>query len=155
MAPLTPASLLGRSELGGTPWDLRRAPAALASSAALQQPNGRYAVCCRHASRLRFRTVGFDLAVARRERLDLIAAVRRGEEPVSPHLLFETVAGWWLEGFEAMAAAQEWHPRTLEAHRYHVDQHLLPAMGRRRIASTTVDDVAELRGKRLGVHLAR
>ncbi len=24
-----------------------------------RQPNGKYAVCCRHAGRLRFRTVGF------------------------------------------------------------------------------------------------
>jgi hypothetical protein len=26
-----------------------------------RQPNGKYAVCWRHAGRLRFRTVGFDL----------------------------------------------------------------------------------------------
>jgi integrase len=39
-----------------------------------RQPNGKYAVCWRHAGRLRFRTVGFDLAEARRERLALIAA---------------------------------------------------------------------------------
>jgi hypothetical protein len=37
-----------------------------------RQPNGKYAVCWRHAGRLRFRTVGFDLAEARRERLALI-----------------------------------------------------------------------------------
>ena len=29
-----------------------------------RQPNGKYAVCSRHAGRLRFRTVGFDLAEA-------------------------------------------------------------------------------------------
>ena len=33
---------------------------------------------------------------------------------------------------------------TLEAHRYRLDRHLLPALARRRIASITVDDVAEL-----------
>jgi integrase len=37
--------------------------------------------------------------------------------PVSPRLRFETVAGWWLERFEAKVAAGERHPRTLEAHR--------------------------------------
>lgn len=42
------------------------------------QPNGKYAVCCRHAGKLRFRTVGFDLAVARRERAALIALRREG-----------------------------------------------------------------------------
>ncbi len=65
-------------------------------------------------------------------------------EQVSPRLLFETMAGWWLERFEAMVAAEERHPRTLEAHRYHLDKHLLPAGGRRRIGSITFDDVAEL-----------
>jgi CBS domain-containing protein len=33
---------------------------------------------------------------------------------------------------------------TLEAHRYQLDHHLLPAFGRRRVAAFTVDDVAEL-----------
>jgi integrase len=109
-----------------------------------RQANGKYAVCWRHAGKLRFRTVGFDLAAARRERLALIAATRHGTVPVSPRLRFETVAGWWVERFEAKVAAGERHPRTLEAHRYHLDQHLLPAMGRRRIAAITVDDVARL-----------
>jgi Phage integrase family/Phage integrase, N-terminal SAM-like domain len=109
-----------------------------------RQPNGKYAVCCRHAGRLHFRTVGSNLAEARRERLALIAATREGSVPVSPRLRFETVAGWWLERFEAKVAAGERHPRTLEAHRYQLDRHLLPAFGRRRIAALTVDDVAEL-----------
>src|SRR5215207_4101925 len=109
-----------------------------------RQRNGKYAVCWRHAGRLRFRTVGFDVAAARRARLALIAATRDGKVPVSPRLRFETVAGWWLERFEAKVAAGERHPRTLEAHRYQLDRHLLPALGARRIASITVDDVAEL-----------
>lgn len=109
-----------------------------------RQPNGKYAVCWRHAGRLRFRTVGFDLTDARRERLAMIAATREGKVPVSPRLRFETVAGWWLERFEAKVAAGERHTRTLEAHRYQLDRHLLPALGRRRVASLTVDDVAEL-----------
>jgi integrase len=109
-----------------------------------RQPNGKYAVCWRHAGRLRFRTVGFDIAAARRERLALIAATREGSVPVSPRLRFETVAGWWLDRFEAKVAAGERHPRTLEAHRYQLDRHLLPALGRRAIASLTVEDVAEL-----------
>jgi hypothetical protein len=43
-----------------------------------RQPNGKYAVCWRHAGRLRFRTIGFDVAEARRERLALIAATHEG-----------------------------------------------------------------------------
>jgi integrase len=109
-----------------------------------RQPNGKYAVCCRRAGRLHFRTVGFDLAEARRERLALIAATREGTVPVSPHLRFETVASRWLERFEAKVASGERHPRTLEAHRYQLDGHLLPALARRRIASLTVNDVAAL-----------
>jgi hypothetical protein len=82
-----------------------------------RQPNGKFAVCWRHAGRLRFRTVGGDLAEARQERLALIAATREGKLPVSPRLRFETVAGWWLDRFEAKVVAGERHPRTLEAHR--------------------------------------
>ena len=108
------------------------------------QPNGKYAMCCRHAGRLRFRTAGSDLAEARRERSALIAAVRCGAVPASPHLRFNTVAGRWLERFEAKVASGERHPRTLEAHRYQLDRHLLPAFACRRLASITVDDVAAL-----------
>jgi len=108
------------------------------------QRNGKYAVCWRHAGRLRFRTVGFDVAEARRARLALIAATREGKLPVSPRLRFETVAGRWLERFEAKVAAGERHPRTLEAHRYQLDRHLIPAFGPLGIAAITVDDVAEL-----------
>jgi hypothetical protein len=93
---------------------------------------------------LRFRTVAFDRTEARRARLALIAATRDAKLPVSPRLRFETVARWWLERFEAKVAAGERHPRTLEARRYQLDRHLLPALGRRRIASITVDDVAGL-----------
>ena len=107
-------------------------------------PNGKYAVCCGRAGRLRYRTVGPDLALARSERPALVTAAEAGVAPVSPGLRFDAVAGWWLERFDAKVAAGERHPRTLEAHRYHLDRHLLPALGGRRIASITVDDVAEL-----------
>ena len=107
-------------------------------------PNGKYAVCCRRAGRLLYRTVGSDLLLARSERQALVTAAEAGVAPVSPRLRFDTVAGRWLERFEAKVAAGERHPRTLEAHRYHLDRHLLPELGRRQIASITVDDVAEL-----------
>jgi hypothetical protein len=56
-----------------------------------RQPNGKYAVCWRHAGRLRFHTVGFDVAEERRERLARIAATGEGKVPVAPRLPFETV----------------------------------------------------------------
>ena len=46
-----------------------------------RQPNGKYAVCWRHAGKLRFRTVGFDLAEARRERLALTLLILRSRGP--------------------------------------------------------------------------
>jgi hypothetical protein len=109
-----------------------------------RQANGKYAVGWRHAGRLRFRTVGFDLTEVRHARLALIAATHQATVPVSQRLRFETIAGWWLERFEAKVAAGERHPRTVEAHRYQLDRHLLPALGPRAIASLAVDEVAEL-----------
>jgi integrase len=43
-----------------------------------------------------------------------------------------------------MVAAGERHPRTYEAHRFHLDHDLLPRLGRRRISSLGVEDIAEL-----------
>jgi integrase len=111
-----------------------------------RQPNGKYAVCTRHAGVLHFRTAGFDLAEARRRREALIAAVREGRAPASPRLRFDTVAGWWLERFEGKVASGERHPRTLEAHRYQLERHLLPALGARQVGAIGVGAVAELLG---------
>jgi integrase len=41
-------------------------------------------------------------------------------------------------------AAGERHPRTYEAHRFHLDHDLLPRLGSRRVASLGVEDVARL-----------
>lgn len=87
-----------------------------------------------------------DLALARLQREALIAAAEAGVAPASPRVRFATVAAWWLERFEARVAAGERHPRTLEAHRYHLEHHLLPALAPRRISAVTVDDVAALLG---------
>ncbi len=68
-------------------------------------PNGKYAVVCRRAGRQRYRTVGSDLALARSEREALIAAAEAGVAPASPRVRFGTVAGWWLERFEAKVSS--------------------------------------------------
>jgi len=109
-----------------------------------RQANGKYAICARRAGVLHFRTIGYDLSAARIARTALIAALGRGEVPASPRLRFDTVADWWLVRFEAKVAAGERHPRTLEGHRYHLEQNLLPALASRRIAALGVDDVAAL-----------
>jgi hypothetical protein len=86
-----------------------------------RQANGKYAVCARRAGRLHFRTTGRDLEAAQGARAELIAALAAGRVPASPLLRFDTVAAWWRERFEAKVAVGERHPRTLEAHRYHLE----------------------------------
>lgn len=109
-----------------------------------QQPNGKYAVCFMLAGKPRFRTVAGGLDAARREREVLAAAAEAGALSVSPRLRFATVAGRWLARFEERVAAGERRERTLEAHRYYLDKHLLPALGRRLIRTIGVEDVAAL-----------
>jgi hypothetical protein len=107
-----------------------------------RQPNGKYAVCFMLAGKPRFRTVERDLDAARREREQLAAAADAGALSVSPQRRFATVAGRWLSRFEQRVAAGERREQTLEAHRYYLDKHLLPALGRRLIRTTGVEDVA-------------
>jgi integrase len=109
-----------------------------------RQPNGKYAACFMLAGKPRFRTVEGDLDAARRERELLAAAAEAGALSVSPRLRFATVAGRWLARFEQRVAAGERRERTLEAHRYYLDKHLLPALGRRLIRTIGVEDVAAL-----------
>ena len=107
-----------------------------------RQANGKYAVCARRAGRLHFRTAGRDLEAARGARAELIAALAAGR--VRPHRGCASTPSPLLERFEAKVAAGERHPRTLEAHRYQLEQNLLPTLASRRIASLDVDDVAAL-----------
>jgi integrase len=111
-----------------------------------RQPNGRLAVCARHAGRLHFRTCDGDHEAARRAREELVAGLAAGRVPASPRLRLDSVAARWSRRFEAMVAAGERHRRTYEAHRFHLDHDLLPRLGHRRISSLTVDDVADLIG---------
>ena len=107
-------------------------------------PNGKYYVSARRAGKLWSRTVGRDLALARSARDALVTSIEAGLEPGSPRLRFGTVAGWWLERFEAKVASGDRRPRTLEGHRYHLERHLLPALAGQRMSTLTVDHVAAL-----------
>lgn len=106
-----------------------------------RQPNGRYAVCVAQAGCVWFRTIGTDLDAARAARRDLAEAARRRELPLSPRTRLDTVAGRWLERFVGMVAAGDRRQRTLDAHRYHLDRHILPLLDRRRISSLTLEDI--------------
>jgi hypothetical protein len=109
-----------------------------------REPSGRYAVCFMLHCKPRFRTVDGDLQKARYERETLVAMGQAGALPASPRLRFATVAGWWLNRFEAKVAAGERRERTLEAHRYHLSRHLLPTLGGRLLRTIGVEDVAKL-----------
>jgi integrase len=109
-----------------------------------RQPNGKYAVCFMLDGKPRFRTVDGDLDEARAARARLAIAAQAGLLPACPRLTFATVAARWVERFDTMVAVGERRVRTLEAHRYHLGRHLLPALGRRQIATITADDVAAL-----------
>ena len=109
-----------------------------------REPSGRYAVCFMLRGKPRFRTVSGDLAAARYEREVLIAAAHVGAVSASPRLRFDTVAGWWLQRFEARVAAGERRERTLEAHRYYLSKHLLPTLGGHLLRTIGVEDVAKL-----------
>jgi integrase len=107
-----------------------------------RQKNGKYAVCVRVDRRARFRTLeAATLVEARRQRELLQSVARLGELPLSPRLTFAEVAGRWLAEFEAKVAAGERRDRTLDLYRSQLHRHLLPRLGRHRLALITADDV--------------
>ncbi|MHB1999224.1 MAG: tyrosine-type recombinase/integrase [Solirubrobacteraceae bacterium] len=111
-----------------------------------RQPNGRYTVCFMLDGKLTFRAVGYELDAARQERQALVEAARRGVLAAAPRLRFAQVAGWWLERFERRVAVGERCERTLDSRRYHVEHHLLPALGGRLLREIAVQDVYDLLG---------
>ena len=109
-----------------------------------RQRNGTYGVYLMVGGRPCFKTVGTKLSEARRKRDLLSAKAQEGSLPQPCRLTFGELAETWIEGFEAQVDAGERSERTLEHYRYHLDQHLLPAFGGRRIQSLTTDDCARL-----------
>ncbi|HMJ33161.1 MAG TPA: tyrosine-type recombinase/integrase [Baekduia sp.] len=107
-------------------------------------PNGKYMVCFMVAGKPRFRVVGLDLKEARGQREALMQAAKRGEVPVATSLRLSTVVDRWLVRYETRVAADLRRSRTLEAHRYYLDRHLLPRLGRRRVSAITVDDTCDV-----------
>jgi integrase len=108
------------------------------------QPNGKYAVCFMAAGRPRFRTVGYDIEEARRERTLFVESIRAGMPLATPELRFARVAGWWIERYERRVEAGERRERSLESNRYHLEKHLLPSFGPCLIRTLGVEDVATL-----------
>jgi integrase len=109
-----------------------------------RQPNGKYAVCFMLDGRPRFRTVGYDLELARAQRSSFVRAERFGVVAAPPKLRLEMVVGWWLERYRRRVDVGERRVRTLELHSYYLERHLLPLFGSRLIREITVTDIAEL-----------
>src|SRR5712691_3340045 len=110
-----------------------------------RQTNGRYAVCVMVEGRPRFRTIDAgSLSGARRQRELLKSIARAGELPLSPRLTFAEMAERWLAEFGAKVIAGERRDRTLDLYRSQLHRHLLPRLGRRRLALITADDVVAL-----------
>jgi len=109
-----------------------------------RQQNGTYGVYLIVDGTPRYKTVGVKLGEARRQRDLLASKAHTGQLPSPSRLTFAQLAESWLEGFEALVAAGERGERTLENYRYHLDKHLLPALGRKQLTEITTDDIARL-----------
>ncbi|HEX4116045.1 MAG TPA: tyrosine-type recombinase/integrase [Solirubrobacteraceae bacterium] len=109
-----------------------------------RQPNGKYAVCFMLDGRPRFRTVGYDLELARRQRETLARAASYGVLACAPRLSFAKLAGWWLERYERKVKTGQCRERTLALHRYHLKRHLLPSLGPKLARAITAQDIVDL-----------
>jgi len=109
-----------------------------------RQVNGTYGVYLTVGGKPTFKTVGRKLAEARRQRDLLSAKAQRGELLSPVRISFAELAQQWLTGFEALVASGERAERTLEHYRYHLERHLLPALGTRRLQEISTDDCARL-----------
>src|SRR5262249_8273103 len=83
------------------------------------------------------KTVGDNLEAAKAARAEIVSRLHRGERVAPTRITLGDFAEEWL-------AAVNRRPRTLEAHRYQLDRHVLPRFKRRRIADITADDVARM-----------
>src|SRR3989442_7268162 len=102
----------------------------------------RYSVCVMVDGQPGFRTVAAaTIGEACRQRELLQTVARVGELRVSARLTFGEVSARWLAEFEAKVTAGERRDRTLDLYRSQLSRHLLPRLGRRRLALITADDV--------------
>jgi integrase len=112
-----------------------------------RQQNGTYGVYLLVDGKPRYKTVGTKLAQARRQRDLLSAKAQRGELPEPTRLTFAQLADTWIENFETLVGAGERAERTLENYRYHLNKHLIPAFGHKRLPEITTDDIATMIGR--------
>jgi integrase len=109
-----------------------------------RERSGKYTVCFMLDGKPAFRTVGYDLCAARRERTAFMEAARWGAVAAAPEMRFGLIAGWWLERYQRRVAAGERRERTLDDHRYQLEHHLLPVFGERLLREITPQEVCSL-----------
>jgi integrase len=109
-----------------------------------RQQNGNYGIYVLAGGSLRWKTVGTKISEARRQRDLLSAKADQGELAAPCRLTFAELAESWMEGFEAQVKSGERSERTLENYRYHLDRHLLPTLGKKRLQPISTDDCARL-----------
>ncbi len=78
---------------------------------------------------------------ARQGRAAKVTALARGERVAPSRVTVADYAAMWIEAQEGRL-----RPKTLRTYRDHLRLHVVPKLGRRKLASITVDDVAALLG---------
>jgi len=100
--------------------------------------SGKYEIAYRDSDgRLRFQVVEGGFEDAKSRRAELVGKVRKGETVRPSKATFGDYSESWLAGLNK-------RPRTIAAHRYALDKHLLPRFARRRLAEITTDQVAKM-----------
>lgn len=100
--------------------------------------SGRYEIAYRDSDgRLRFQVVDGGFEDAKAARAEMVGKVRKGETVRPTKISFAEFSEQWLAGLNK-------RPRTIAAHRYALEKHLLPRFRRRKLAEITTDDVARL-----------
>jgi integrase len=98
-----------------------------------------YEITWSEGGRQFWRTIKGGLREARAARGDAIARLARGERVVRTKLTFGEYAAEWIGQQEGQL-----RPKTVRAYRDRLRLHVLPKLGRRKLASLDVDDVADL-----------
>lgn len=100
--------------------------------------SGNYEILYRDSNGdLRSKVVVGSLEEAKAARADVVSKLGRGEKVAPTRVLFAEWSEEWLVGLNK-------RPRTIAAHRYALDKHLLPRFKRRKLADITADDIARL-----------
>jgi integrase len=98
-----------------------------------------YEICWTEGGRLFWRTVKGGLREARAARGDAVARLARGERVARTKLTLGEYAAEWINQQEGQC-----RPRTVRVYGDRLRLHVLPRLGRRKLASIDVDDVADL-----------